>query len=171
MSARNDGARKLGHESSIRPLDREGGTAPPRPSSRSRRERVRRAPQTWRHHSYRLIGGSAQRCPHSKALLPHRDFQLGHDREVPQIVRDQGRSLADGVGSNQQVHVPDGLACDCGGASARSTRKSSGTLTSIAKKEAQSGLTGEMSKLSPCLRMRTSFTSPAKRNSWGNRTA
>src|SRR5579883_3337107 len=59
----------------------------------------------------------------------------------------------------------------CGGDSSRCSRKSSGTSTSRAKNEAQSGLTGEISRLSPCLRMRTSFTCSGKRKSCGSRTA
>lgn len=47
---------------------------------------------------------------------------------------------------------------DCGGDSSRSARKSSGTSISSAKKEAQSGLTWERGRSSPCLRMQSSFT-------------
>src|SRR5579883_302793 len=113
----------------------------------------------------RLLGAEAQ-------------LSGGHDGDAKllgvslEALDERRRSALDDIARDVRIEHPkrhSGSRC-CGGESRRS-RKSSGTSASSAKKDTQSGFRGERTRLSPCLRMRTSFTSSGKRSSCGRRTA
>jgi hypothetical protein len=53
----------------------------------------------------------------------------------------------------------------CGAERSLGSKKSSGTSIAREKNDAQSGLIGEINRLSPCFRMRTSFTASENLNS------